>query len=433
MSEECAMFGFGKPDVKHEFIAALTVFFASSYMLFLNPQIMGEAGVEFEVAFVATVLSAIVGTLILAFIANKPYIIAPGITLTTFMSYSVVKAHGISWEIALAASLLVGIFLFAISISKIRVWFVEAIPMGLKYGIVAGIGLMLVFIGLVNAGLLVKGSGDVFIKLGDMRTPSVIIALFGLVVTWLLYARGVKAAFVLGILITTALSIAVSHTALSFDTQVDLGAALSKSAFSFDLDGLENVGALSIVIALFLVAFFDTIGSSTALLIRGNYVDKKKNIVGLDRIMITDSLATIFGAIVGAPASTVYTESASAYESGGRTGLTAVFICVLLLLSLFLLPFIRVVPLEATASVLIIVGLLMLESITRLNLKDKEEASASIFCVAAIGLTQSITYGIGITVILYVVLKLLLGKWKEVHPGMWITALLFTLNFLGVF
>ncbi len=428
------LFNFGKENMKSEFLAALTVFMSSAYALVLIPQMMSEVGVDFDAAFFSVAISAAIGTLIIALISNKPFMAGPGLTLSIFITYSIVKAHNISWQIAIAASLLVGVVLLALSISKIRVWFVQAVPHNLRYGILGGIGLLMVFIGLIQANI-VSASDATMVTLGNILSPGVLLALFGLLITGILISRKVKAAFILGMLLTTILSVAVSYNSVSFSDIrfLDFSKNLGSLAFSYDFAGLKNSDAVAIVLALFVVAFFDTIGAATALLIRGRSVDKQGNIKGLDKVMIGDSLSTIFGAVAGAPASTVYTESASAYEAGGKTGLTAVFISIFIALSVFMLPLIKMVPIEATAPVLIIVGLLMFSSITRIDLKDKAEALPALFCVAAIPFTLSITYGIGLSVIMYVAIKVFSSRAKEIHLGMWITALLFLADFLTLF
>lgn len=428
------IFDFGRTNMKDEFIAALTVFLASSYILFLNPQILSEAGMDFEGAFFATALAAALGTLLLALIANKPYIIAPAMTVNVFITYTMVKTLGISWEMALAASLFVGVILLVLSLSKIRVWFVEAIPLGLRYGIVGGIGLLLVFVGFARAHFVVS-SPFTLVTLGDIFAPEALLALFGLMITGLLFIRNVRGAFLFGILFTTMLAMAVAYLNgyLPQLQILDFPRHLDTVAFKFDIAGLTNSGSLSIVLALFVVVFFDTIGTATALLIRGGHTDRKGQIRDLDKVMLSDSIATIIGSALGAPAQAVYAESASAYEAGGKTGLTAVFVSILFGLSLFFLPLIKLVPIEATAPVLIIVGLLMFGSVKNVDVRNYSESIPALFCLAAIPLTFSISHGIGLGVILYVVLKLFSGRIGDVHPGMLITALLFLLDFLGAF
>ncbi len=428
------IFDFGKVNVKNEFIAGLTLFLASSYILFLNPQIMHEAGMDFDGAFFATGIAAALGTLLLALIANKPYLVAPGITLNVLVTYTLVKTLGISWQISLAASLVVGVILLVLSLSKIRVWFVEAIPPGLRLGILGGIGLLLASVGFARAHLIVP-SQFTLITLGDIFAPEALLAIFGFLITGLLFIRRVRGAFLIGILLTTLLSLSLAYynNSLPHLGIIDFPFNLTSVAFKFDIAGLFNAGVLSVVLALFVVTFFDTIGTSTALLIKGGHTDRKGRIRDLDRVMMSDSLATIFGSALGAPPQVVYAESASSYDAGGKTGLTAVFVSIFFVLSLFFLPLIRLVPMEATAPVLIIVGLLMLGTIRALDLRDYSESIPALFCLAAIPLTFSISHGIGLAVIMYVILKIFSGKIGEIHPGMWITAALFLLDFAGVF
>lgn len=429
------IFDFGKINIRDEFVAALTVFLASAYVLFLNPQILSDAGMDFSGAFFATCITASLGTLLLALIANKPYIIGPGITVSIFFTYTLVQTQKISWEIALAASLVVGIVLLVLSLSKIRFWFVEAIPSSLRYGILGGIGLMLMFVGFKNAHLVVPTSST-FVTLGSITEQSTLLALFGLIITSILFIRGVKGAFLLGIFFTTLLSLLIlfldgsSLPELKF---FDWPQHLSAVALKVDIAGLMNSNLLSTVFAFFLIVFFDTIGTATALLIKGRHVGKKGNIKDLDKVMLSDSIATIFGALLGTSAHSVYAESASSYPAGGRTGLVAIFISLFFVLSLFFFPLVKLVPLEATAPVLIIVGLLFVGGIKNIDVRNYSESIPAFFCFAAIPLTFSISHGIGLAAILYVLFKIFCGKMSKVHPGLYITALLFLLDFLEVF
>lgn len=436
------IFDFGKVNVKDEFIAALTVFLASSYILFINPSILSDAGMDFDGAFFATAIAAALGTLLMALIANKPYLIAPGMTLSIFFSYTMLQTYRITWQIALAASLFVGVILLVLSLSKIRVWFVEAIPPGLRFGIVGGIGLLLVSLGFAKAHIIVPSVFHLqetipfpFVSLGNMLAPQTLLALFGLFITGLLLIRKIRGAFLFGILATTIIHLAVLYLTGS-TVQIPIPAFphnLTTVALQADVYGLmQSNHALSIVLALFVVAFFDTIGTATALLIKGGHTAKGK-IKDLDKVMISDSLATIFGAGLGTSPQMIYAESASAYDAGGKTGLTAIFICIFFILSLFLIPFIKLVPVEATAPVLIIVGLLMLGAIKNIDVQNYSESIPAFFCLAAIPFTFSISHGIGLAVIMYVILKIFAGNIKDVHPGMYLTALLFLLDFLGVF
>ncbi len=426
------IFEFGKVNIKDEFIAALTIFFASSYILFINPQILSNAGMDFDGAFFATAITAALGTLILGLLANKPYLIAPGMVLSIFFTSTMVQTFGISWQISLAASLFVGILLLVLSLSKIRIWFVEAIPISLRYGILGGIGLLLVFLGFKNAHLIISSEFATPVS-GNIFGAGALIAIFGFIVTGFLFVRKIKGAFLLGILLTTVLTITLSWIGGHSPELAIWGIPknLEMVALKCDISGLLKSNFISIVLALFIVAFFDTLGTSTALLIKGGHADKKGHIRDLDKVMLGDSIATIFGAVLGSSPQVVYAESALAHEAGGKTGLTSIFISMLFVLSLIFLPFVKLVPIEATAPVLIIVGLLMLGGIKRIHLRDYSESIPAFFCLTAIPITFSISHGIGLAVIIYVLLKIFLGRTKEVHPGIWIAALLFLFDFLS--
>ncbi|MFZ5340584.1 MAG: NCS2 family permease [Candidatus Micrarchaeota archaeon] len=421
-------------NVKDEFIAALTVFFASSYILFINPQILAEAGMDFDGAFFATTLSAALGTLILGLLANKPYLIAPGMMLSIFFTSTMIKTFGISWQISLAASFFVGVILLVLSLSKIRIWFAEAIPLSLRYGILGGVGLLLITVGFKNAGLIIPTEFTEPV-VGSIFGTGALLAIFGFFITSLFFIKKIKGAFLIGILFTTILAIIISVYGGHSPELVILGLPknLDAVALKYDIPGLLNSNFISIILALFMVTFFDTLGTSTALLIRGKYINRKKGYVrDLDKVMLGDSIATIFGSVLGSSPQIVYAESASAYEAGGKTGLTSVFICIFFILSLFFLPFIKIVPIEATASVIIIVGLLMLEGMKKIDLRDYSENIPAFFCLAAIPITFSISHGIGLAAILYVMLKIFSGRIDEIHLGMWITTALFLLDFSGL-
>ncbi|MFA5077170.1 MAG: NCS2 family permease [Candidatus Micrarchaeia archaeon] len=427
-------FGFGNADIKSEFIAALTVFLASSYILFVNPSIMGDAGMDLEGAFFATALAAAIGTLLVGFIANKPYVIAPGMTLNIFFTYTLVRTYGISWQIGAAAVIFSGVILLALSLTSVRLWFSQAIPSGIKKGILGGVGLLLVFVGLMRAQLVVPSQFTI-VGLGNILAPEALLAVFGLIITCVLFLRNVRGAFLLGILATTLLAVIVRYLtgtqpALEF---LGLPHNLGAVAFKFDIAGLTSLSMLGPVLALFMVAFFDTIGTSTALLTRSAKGGKKIKPVDMEKIMVSDSLATIVGGVLGTSPQAVYVESAAAQDAGGKTGLVSIFVALFFLLSLFLFPLVKLVPMEASAPVLIIVGLLMFGGMKNINMKDYSESLPALLCLAAIPMTFSITYGIGIASIAYVALKIFTFKMKEVHPGMYITALLFLMEFLGLF
>ncbi|MDD5337171.1 MAG: NCS2 family permease [Candidatus ainarchaeum sp.] len=427
-------FDFGNVDMKHEFIAALTVFLASSYILFLNPGIMHDAGIDLEGAFFATALAAAAGTLLIGLIANKPYVIAPGMTLNIFFTYTLVKTYGISWQVGVAAVIFSGVILLALSLTSVRVWFSQAIPSGIKKGILGGVGLLLVFVGLMRAQLVVP-SAFTIVGLGNILSPEALLAVFGLIITCVLFLRNIRGAFLFGMLATTLLSILVHYLTGTQPALEIFGLPhnLDAVAFKFDIAGLTSLSMLGPVLALFMVAFFDTIGTSTALLTRASKGAKKIKTGEMEKIMVSDSLATIVGGILGTSPQAVYVESAAAQDAGGKTGLVSVFVALFFLLSLFFFPLMKLVPIEATAAVLIIVGLLMFGSMKNIDMKDYSESLPALLCLAAIPMTFSVTYGIGIAAIAYVALKIFTLKFKDVHPGMYITALLFLLEFLGFF
>lgn len=443
-------------DVKTEIFAGTTTFLTMAYILFVNPQILSLTGMDHTAVFIATVLAAVIGTLVMGLVANVPFAQAPGMGLNAFFTFTVVFGMGFTWQQALAMVFICGLINILITVTKIRKMIMRAIPESLQYAISGGIGLFIAYIGLINAGFLQflgeapigEGTGlfaKVVPSLVDFTNPDALVALAGLVITVVLMLLGVKGAILLGILLTTVIAVVtgvVPKELLNFSTStVSLG-NLRNTFFKLDIAGLfADPGKLLLVLttifAFSLTDTFDTIGTFLGTGRRSGIFDEKDLQTfeeghgfasKLDKALFADATATSIGALLGTSNTTTYVESAAGISVGGRTGLTSIVTAVLFLLSLFLLPIIGIVPAAATAPALIVVGILMAESIGKIDWEDLSVAIPSFFTLAMMPLAYSITTGISTGFIFYCISMICTGKAKKVHPIMYIVTGLFILS-----
>lgn len=459
--------------VKTEVIAGITTFITMAYIIFVNPDILSQAGMNTEglfgdavakaglnafsdsiigAVFVATILSAVIGTLIMGLVANVPFAQAAGMGMNAFFTYYVVLTCKLSWQAALAVVFICGLINIFITVTKIRVAIVDAIPDSLKNAIGAGIGLFITILGLINAGIVVD-SPATLITMGDVKSPTTALAIFGLIVTVVLMVRKVKGSILLGIIITTIVGV-IAQLGLGVDLKIfipenfklistppSIAPTFLKLSFS-DLFNAE-VGIFSviaIIISFSLVDTFDTIGTFIGTSAKTGIFDEKNDKPQsglfprkLDKALFADATATSIGALFGTSNVTTYVESSAGIGEGGRTGLTSVVTAVCFILALFLSPLVGMVPGAATAPALIIVGVLMIGSISKINFDDFEEAVPAFFTLVIMPFTYSIANGIAAGFIFFVIVKLFRGKAKEIHPIMYVFAVLFILKFiLGV-
>ncbi|WP_459129793.1 NCS2 family permease [Guggenheimella bovis] len=440
-----------------ELMAGLTTFLTMAYIMFVNPNILSLTGMPKPAVFIATILAAAIGTLVMGLFANVPFAQAPGMGLNAFFTFTVCFAMGFNWQQALAMVFICGLINILITVTKIRKMIINAIPESLQYAISGGIGMFIFYIGLINAGFLnfigdkvnmVFGSDAsnvykaVVPELAKFDNKAILIALAGLIIIVVLMLLKVKAAILIGIISSTILALA---TGLSvYDPSIDLGglAAIGETFLKLDFQGLfADPGKLLLVFttifAFSLTDTFDTIGTflgtgrKTGIF---DEEDEKDYAEGsgfsskLDRALFADATATSIGALLGTSNTTTYVESAAGIAVGGKTGLTAVTTAVLFLCSLVLMPFVSVVPSVATAPALIVVGILMAESIGKINWSELEEAIPSFFTMAMMPLSYSITNGVSTGFIFYCLAMLVTGKGKKVHPIMYIVTLLFILS-----
>lgn len=421
------MFGFepGKNSVKVEVMAGLTTFLTMAYILAVNPGIfsnLAAQGMDTNAVFTATALAAIVGTLVMAVYAKKPFGLAPGMGLNAFFVFTVCLGMGYSWQFALTAILLEGILFIILTLTKVRTLIVKSIPTTLKSAIGVGIGLYIAFIGLKNTGIVVASESTV-VTLGDFSQTAVWLALIGMVITSVLVILNVKGGMLIGILVTTVLGIPLGVT--NFNGVVDTPPSIAPIFCQFQWDKIFTPAMLVIVFTFLFIDLFDTIGTVVGVSIKAGMVDKDGNIDRIDKIFMADAVATTAGACLGTSTTTTYIESTSGVAEGGRTGLTAFTIAVCFALSLFFAPLFLSIPNAATGPVLVIVGVFMMAPIKQIDFTDYSEAIPAFITMLLMPLAYSISDGIMLGMISYVVLNALTGKYKKISVMLWVLAVLF--------
>jgi AGZA family xanthine/uracil permease-like MFS transporter len=430
--------------IPRELRAGLTTFLTMSYVLFVNPQVLGNAIVVpngFAKLLVVTALAAAIGSLLMALVARYPFAQAPGMGLNAYFAYTVVLGQKIPWETALGAVFISGALFVVLSLLGVRQAIVRAIPNPLKFAVTAGIGMFLAFLGLRNAGAVVANPAT-FVTLGSLTSAPVLVALFGLLVTSALLVRRVQGAIVFGIIGATLLGIVTraplypgAHGALvPFAGFPDGVAALpvwpSGLVGALDIHGALALGAAAVVFTFFFVDFFDATGTLVGLASRAGYLDAKGDMPRSRRTFASDGLAAMFGALLGTSTTTAYIESAAGIEEGGRTGLTALAVAVLFLLATFLWPLASLIPPAATAPALIVVGALMLQGLRNVDWDDYAVSIPVFLTMVAMPLTFSIANGVSFGVIAYAAIKLFSGRGKEVDPLLYVVAALLIARYI---
>ncbi|SEM91956.1 NCS2 family permease [Halomonas caseinilytica] len=414
-------------NVKTEVIAGITTFLTMAYIIFVNPSILSESGMDYGAVFVATCVAAAIGCLIMGLWANYPIAQAPGMGLNAFFTYGVVMGMGYSWETALGAVFLSGFTFFLLSIFRIREWIINSIPMSLRLGIAAGIGLFLAMIALKNAGIVVANEAT-YVALGDLSAPSALYALLGFfVITALAYLR-VTGAVMIGILGVTLLAILLGHN--EFGGVMSMPPSIAPTLMSLDIAGALDVAMFSVIFAFLFVDLFDTSGTLVGVAHRGGLLDENGKLPRIGRAMMADSTASMAGAVLGTSTTTSYIESTAGIASGGRTGLTAVVVAALFLISLFFSPLAGSIPAYATAGALLYVAVLMAGSLAHADWDDATEAAPVLIAALAMPLTFSIAEGIALGFISFVAIKALSGRFKDLNPAVVVLALIFAAKFL---
>ena len=414
-------------SVRTELVAGLTTFLTMSYIVFVNPSILADAGVPREAATFATCLAAGVGSLLMGLWARHPVALAPGMGLNAYFAYSVVGGMGVSWQTALGAVFFSGVAFVLLSLTGLRKHALEAIPRELQAAIAAGIGLFLALIGLRNAGLVVPSEATVA-ALGDLSRPESWIAVGGLLVMAALEARGVRAAVLVGIVGGTVVALLAGISSPG-SLQHDWG-AMTAATFQFDLGQALSLGLLEVIFAFLFVDFFDTVGTLIAVTRRAGLVNENGEIPRVNRMLTVDAVSTVVGACAGTSTTTAYIESAAGVDAGGRTGLTAATTGVLFLLAIGLGPLIGVVPASAVAPALIVVGAAMMSALSDVDWRRAETAIPAFLTMVAIPFTFSIATGIAVGFLAYDALRIARGKAFETPVATHVLALIFLARFV---
>ena len=413
-------------SVKIELMAGLTTFVTMAYIIFVNPNVMAAAGLDHGAAFVATCLGAALGCLLMGFYANWPVGLAPGMGLNAFFTYTVVGEMGYTWQVALGAVFLSGILFMIMSLSRIREWLLNSIPMSLRFAMGAGVGLFLGLIGLKTAGIVVD-SPATLVTMGSFGEPSALLAAICFLLIAVLSHRNVFGAILLSMLIVTG--IGWSMGLVEYGGVVSLPPSLAPTWLAMDIAGALNVGMISVVLAFLFVNMFDTAGTLMGVAHRANLVDENGKIENLSKSLKADSTSSVLGSFVGCPPVTSYVESASGVAAGGRTGLTAVTVGVLFLLATFFAPLAGMIPAYATAGALIYVAMLMMSGMAHIDWKDITDTIPAIITVVMMPLTFSIANGIALGFVTYATLKLLTGQRKKVSVSLYVLCVIFIAKF----
>ncbi len=411
--------------VRTEILAGVTTFLTMAYILFVNPSILGETGMDKGAIFVATCLAAAIGSAIMGLIANYPIALAPGMGLNAFFTYTVVLHMGHTWQVALGAVFLSACMFFLLSIFRIREWIINSIPLELRSAIAAGIGLFLALIGLKEAGIVVANPATL-VGMGDLAKPEAVLAILGFVLIVALEARKVTGAVLIGILATTAAGIAMGVS--PFGGFVSMPPSLAPTFLQLDIKGALDIGLVSVIFAFLFVDLFDNSGTLIAVAKKAGLMRKDGHMPKMGRALIADSSAAMVGSLLGTSTTTSYIESAAGVSAGGRTGLTAIVVAVLFLFALFFSPLAGSVPAFATAPALLFVAVLMTAGLAEIDWDDITVAAPVVITALAMPLTFSIANGIAFGFIAWTTIKLLAGRGRELNSALVVLSILFVIK-----
>jgi len=431
-------FGFdaSKNTVRTEIVAGITTFLTMAYILAVNPSIFSALDMPGGAVFTATTVAALFATLVMAFYAKKPFALAPGMGLNAFFVYTVCLTMGYSWQFALTAVFIEGIIFIILSATKVRSLILNAIPTSLKYAIGAGIGLFIAFIGLQNAGIIVNNDATL-VSLGDLTKGSALLAVIGIVISGTLTMLHVRGGMLIGILSTAIIGLFIKDPATGmalthFGGIVSMPDSVEPIFCKFEWHNVLSLDMLVVVFTFLFIDMFDTMGTVIGVSQKAGFVDEKGNIDGIDKVFMADALGTVAGACLGTSTTTTYVESSAGVGSGGRTGLTAFSCAVCFALALFFSPVFLAIPAAATAPALILVGMLMMQPVTKIDWLNYRESIPAFLTVILMPTAYSISDGILLGVISYVVLYALSGKFKQITPTMWVLAVLFILKYIFI-
>lgn len=415
--------------VRTEVVAGCTTFLTMCYILAVNPTVLSTIGMDKGALFTATAIASAIATLLLAFMAKLPFAQAPSMGLNAFFAFTLCQAMGYNWEQALAIMLIEGVIFLLITFINVREMILDAIPTNLRHAISVGIGMFIAFIGLKNAEIIVPNDAT-FVSLGKF-TPTAILGTFGIVLSGVLMARKVKGALFFSIIITTLVGIPLGVTEIPSNWfPVSMPQDISPVFCKFDFNGMFSLKTAMVVVSLLLVNIFDTVGTLVGLAYKTHIVREDGSIPHIKEAMMSDAIGTTCGAFLGSSTLTTYVESASGIAEGGRSGLTSFTVGSLFLISLFLAPIFMLIPGCATSGALVLVGVLMLDSVKLLDLKDVSDAFPAFITMITMVLCYSIADGICLGILSYVILKLCTQQYKALNPTLIILAIIFILNFI---
>ena len=422
------LFGFvpSSMTVKREVIAGITTFLTMAYILAVNPSILSDAGMDKGAVFTATVISSVLATLVMAMYAKLPFALAPGMGLNAFFAYTVVLTMGYSWQFALTAVFIEGIIFILLTLTGLRQKIVDSMPLVLRRAISPGIGFFIAFIGLKNAGI-VSASPATFVTMGNLHDPAVLLAAFGILLSAVLLIKKVTGALLIGILVTTVIGIPLGVT--HFTSVLDVPPSIAPVVMKFEWHNVLSFDMAICVLTFLFIDMFDTIGTLLGVSHRAGMVDEKGNIPHLTEAFMADAIGTAAGAMLGTSTVTTYVESASGVNAGGRSGLTSFTTAICFVLALFLAPLFLAIPAQATAPALVLVGVMMMTDVSKLHLGDFADAVPAFVCIALMPLTYSISDGILMGLITYVLLRIFTGRYRELKLGMIVLAVLFVLKY----
>ena len=416
-------------NIKTEVLAGVTTFMTIAYILVVNPSILGEAGMDKGAVFTATAIASAIGCLIMGLLANYPIILAPSMGINAFFTYTVVLGMGYTWKFALCAMFIEGIIFILLTVTNVREKIIECMPDVLKHAITAGIGLFITFIGLVNAGIIQQGGA--IISLGNMKSPSVILSLLGLIIAATLLIRNINGAFLISIIITSIIGMVFMIVPMPKGL-IDLPPSISPvfmKVFDVGQSQIFSIDMVVIVLTLLFVNMFDSIGFLLGIADKANLLDENGNMPNVKKALLAESISTTISSVLGTSTLATTVESGSGIAVGGRTGLTAVITGILFIVSLFFAPLFVSIPSQATAPILILVGFLMASSILRINFDDFTDAIPAFITFVMMPLSYSVADGIMFGIISYTFLKLVSGKKSQAKLSLIILSIVFILKF----
>ncbi|MFA6581109.1 MAG: NCS2 family permease [Paludibacter sp.] len=409
---------------RREIMAGIITFLTMSYILVVNPIILGETGMDKSALFTTTALAAIVGTLLMALLANVPIAQAPGMGLNSFFAFTVVLTMGYTWQFALTAVIIEGVIFMILTLFNVRELIIKNIPKGLKDAIPVGIGLFITLIGLKSAGIVVSNP-NTLVSLGNMANHSVWVAFLGLIVIAVLLVKNVHGAILIGMLVSTAFAFFLGDVTVPQGSLISLPPSITPIFFRFEWTHVFTFDMLIVVFTFLLVNLFDSVGTLIGVISKTGIADKNGDFPQIQKALMADALGTMSGAILGTSPNTAYIESAAGVAAGGRTGLTSVSTAVMFALALFLAPIFLMVPASATAPALIIIGLFMMSSVTNINFNDISQGFPAFLTIIFMPFTYSIAQGIIFGILSFTLIKMMTGKFKEVSITLYVISLFF--------